>query len=160
MSYKVNNALRMTNAEIIRRLRSVKRMLLNKNQVLVYDKEIFSLPLQAQDEASFYTALDHNKRLFRKDVFLSEILNRPQLFDRNNFSLASVQQYVQDNSESICKSFSVTAMLFTKYRKQKDVVKHVIVCLGSIYHAPRVFYRDESSGRVVYQKSTEYMDLY
>ena len=160
MSYKVNNAARMTNAEIIRRLRSVKRMLLNKNQVLVYDKEIFSLPLQPQDEASFYTALDHNKRLFRKDVFLSEILNRPQLFDRSNFSLTSVQQYVQDNSDSICKSFSVTAMLFTRYRKQKDVVKHVIVCLGSIYHAPRVFYRDESSGRVVYQKSTEYMDLY
>jgi hypothetical protein len=135
-------------------------MLMNKNQVLVYTGEVFSLDIEIEDEALFYSALQHNKRVFNKGLFLSEITSRPELFNKENFALTSLQQYVQDNSASICKSFSVTALLFTKYRRQEQVCKHAIICLGSIYHAPRVLYRDELSKRVVYQKSFEYMDLY
>jgi hypothetical protein len=161
MPYKVSNCNYMTNAEVHRRLRSVKRMLSNKNQVLLYQGQIFSLPIEVEDEATFYSALSNNKVAFNKSIFLSEIIDRPNLFDRDSFSFcSSIQQYIQDNCQEICKSFSVTAMLFTKYRKQDKVEKHVIICLGSIYHAPRIFYRDELSGRVIYQKSTEYLDLF
>jgi hypothetical protein len=135
-------------------------MLLNKNQVLFYQGKIFSLPLRAFDESLFYSAVEKNKRVFSKACFLSEIASRPQLFDRSNYGLISLSQYIEDNSSNICKSFAVTGMLFVRYRKQRDVLKHAIICIGSIYHAPRVFYKDESSGRVVYEKSIEYMDLY
>jgi hypothetical protein len=145
----------LTIIEVYRRLRAVKRMLENKNQALLYDYKINSLDIKTVEPDVFYLAPVQ----FDKALFLQAVVDNESLFDRSLFIHRDLRSYIEERRYDICKSYSVTAMLFTKYRKQAIVSKHVIVCLGSIYHAPRIFYRDESSKRVVYEKVAEYNDL-
>jgi CTP synthase (UTP-ammonia lyase) len=146
----------MTVAEVHRRLRAIKRMLGNRNQVLYYQAlNLDCLQIDLTDVESFYTCPIH----FDKAQFLRYIGENKNLFNRDNFISGEVLDYVSNRKKTICRSFSVTAMLFTKYRDFTDVKKHVIVCLGSIYHAPRLFYKDIASGRIVYEKCSEYTDL-
>jgi hypothetical protein len=151
-----SNIKRMTTAEVYRRLRSIKRVLLNKNQALLYSKEITSLDIDLSNEEAFYL----RPVKFNDALFLETIANNKELFDKSNFIHQELMQYTRLNQKTICKSFAITAMLFTVYRKQQVIKKHVIICTGSIYHAPRIFYRDESSKKVIYEKHIEYSDLY
>jgi hypothetical protein len=156
-----SNAKRMTTAEVYRRLRSIKRVLLNKNQALLYNKEIICLDMglladrEIQSEDFYLRPVSFNDALF-----LKTIADNKELFDKSNFTHQELMQYVRSNQKTICQSFAITAMLFTVYRKQQVIKKHVIICTGSIYHAPRIFYRDESSKRVVYERVIDYSDLY
>lgn len=130
-------------------------MLENKNQALLYDHVINGLDIETVEPDVFYLAPSQ----FDKALFLQAIVENKSLFDRDRFIHQDLRSYIEERRYDICKSYSVTAMLFTRYRKQAVINKHVIVCLGSIYHAPRIFYRDESSKRVVYEKVSEYNDL-
>jgi CTP synthase (UTP-ammonia lyase) len=146
----------MTVAEVHRRLRAVKRSLANKSQVLYYQSlNLDCLKLDLTEVESFYTC----PISFDKKQFLAYIINKQSLFNQDNFIHADILDYVSNRKKTICKSFAVTAMLFTKYRDFSEVHKHVIVCIGSIYHAPRLFYKDMASGRIVYEKCSEYIDL-
>lgn len=149
-----NNVL--TVAEVHRRLRAIKRMLSNKSQVLYHrDEKLSRLQIDLADVETFYTC----PISFDKPQFLKHIGERKELFDRSQFIHTDVLDYVSTRKRTICKSFAVTAMLFTKYRDMTVLQKHVIVCIGSIYHAPRLFYKDVASGRVVYEKCYDYLDL-
>ncbi len=145
----------MNVAETHRRLRAVKKSLMNKNQALLYDAEINCLDIELCDEDEFYLA----PIKFDDQKFFSYLLNNAELFNKSNFVHQDLFEYVNDRKKDLCRSFATTAMLFTKYRKQSIINKHVIVNVGSIYHAPRIFYRDESSKRVVYERCSEYIDL-
>jgi hypothetical protein len=154
--YRHNTNDKLTVAEVHRRLRAVKRMLNNKSQVLYYRAEVLSrLNIELTDVENFYTC----PISFDKRQFLEHIGENKDLFDRSKFIHTDVLDYVSVRKKSICKSFAVTAMLFTKSRHIDVLQKHVIVCIGSIYHAPRLFYKDVSSNRVVYEKCTDYIDL-
>jgi hypothetical protein len=143
-------------AEVFRRLRAVKRLLLNKNQCLLYEAEIPRLEINLPSEDSFYLRPD----AFNDKLFLSVITANRQLFDKSNFKHQDLQAYCSLRSRDLIRPFSITAMLFTKYRRQHIFEKHVIICLGSLYHAPRIFYRDEKTKKVVYEKVTDYIDLF
>lgn len=154
--YRHNTNDRLTVAEVHRRLRAIKRMLNNKSQVLYYAAESLDcLNIELTDVENFYTC----PISFDKRQFLRYVGEKKELFNRSNFIHTDVLDYVSKRKRSICKSFSVTAMLFTKSRHIDVLQKHVIVCIGSIYHAPRLFYKDVASNRVVYEKCSEYIDL-
>lgn len=142
--------------EVYRRLSATKKMLLNKNQSLLYDGTIGRLSIDLPIEEDFYIC----PILFDDALFFEYMKSNESLFDKSNFVHQDIKQYIADNQSRICKSFSITAMLFTKYRRQEQIEKHVIICLGSLYHAPRVFYRDEKTKKVIYEKVPEYIDLY
>lgn len=142
--------------EVYRRLSATKKMLLNKNQSLLYDGLIENLRIDLPIEEDFYI----RPILFDDALFFEHLKSNASLFNKSNFVHQDIKQYIADNQSRICKSFAVTAMLFTKYRRQEEVKKHVIICLGSLYHAPRIFYKDKSTGRVIYEKVAEYIDLY
>jgi hypothetical protein len=151
----VNSHEKFVVAEVHRRLRAVKRMLLNKNQALLFNAEIPRLDIKLPREDEFYL----RPQAFNDKLFLSVLTANQQLFDKSNFLHQDLLAYCSLRAKQLTSAFAITAMLFTKYRKQDVVEKHVIVCIGSLYHAPRVFYRDEKTKRVVYEKVTEYLDL-
>lgn len=150
---------RMTAAEVGRRLRAIKRMLGNKSQVLLYVDHIHnkfdSLSIDISEAESFYV----NPIKFDKAQFLKYVGDNKKLFDKTNFIHDDLLSYVARNKKTLCKNFAVTAMLFVKFRRMDVTQKHVIVCTGSIYHAPRLFYKDVASDKVVYEKCSEYLDL-
>lgn len=150
---------RMTAAEVSRRLRAIKRSLNNKSQVLLYTDRIHnkfdSLSIDISEAESFYV----NPIKFDKAQFFEYLGENKKLFDRTNFMHDDLLNYVSTNKKTLCRNFAVTAMLFVKFRRMDVTQKHVIVCTGSIYHAPRLFYKDVSSDRVTYEKCSEYLDL-
>lgn len=154
-----NTNHRLTVAEVNRRLRAIKRSLNNKSQVLYYfDREtrLFdNLSIDLTNLESFYV----NPISFDKRQFLEYVRDNRKLFDVDNFIHQDTLEYTSKNKKTLCKNFAITAMLFTKFRDASIVQKHVIVCTGSIYHAPRLFYKDKLSGRIVYEKCSEYLDL-
>jgi hypothetical protein len=152
---KESTCKEMTVAEVYRRLRSVKRMLNNKSVSFVYDSEILCLNIELQTEIDFYLAPIN----FNDSVFFEAVTNNKKLFDRNLFIQQDLNEYVRLRRKKICKSFAITAMLLANYSKRYEINKHIIICTGSIYHAPRIFYRDEKSKKVIYEKSSEYLDL-
>lgn len=154
--YRENTNNRLTVAEVTRRLIAIKRMLKTKSQVLYFKSDVLDcLDIDLTDVDSFYTC----PIAFNKAKFYKYIADNKRLFDRDNFVHTGTLDYVSRRKRTICKSFAVTAMLFTKYRDYTNVHKHVMVCIGSIYHAPRVFYKDIASGNIVYEKCSEYVDL-
>lgn len=130
-------------------------MLKNKNIALMYDSKIISLQIELDSEIDFYLA----PIKFDDASFFNAVTANKDLFNRDLFIHQDMREYVRLRQRSICNSFSITAMLFTNLARDKKVSKHVIVCTGSIFHAPRLFYRDESSGKTVYERSSEYLDL-
>lgn len=154
--YRENTNNRLTCAEVTRRLLAIKRMLSTKSQVLYFKSDVLDrLDIDLTDVDSFYTC----PIAFNKAEFYRHIADNKRLFDRDNFIHTDTLDYVSRRKRTLCKSFAVTAMLFTKYRNHSIVHKHVIVCIGSIYHAPRLFYKDIASNNIVYEKCSEYVDL-
>lgn len=162
--YKESNTFRMSVSEVHRRLRAVKRELLNKNQVLFFsgdERQRFDrLDIDLPDESFFYSGFDRDScsRLIDQK-FTESCKNNKRIVDRANYIPCDLLTYVSMHKGTLTRSLAITAMLFTKYRCPSIVRKLVFVCTGSVYHAPRIFYKDMLSGNVVYTKCSDYSDL-
>lgn len=159
MSYNTSTHKRLTAIEVYRRLRAVKRQLANKNQLLVNISTIERLHIDLTPPDQFYIA----PISFDDAAFYQAILKNKSLFDLTLFRHRDLKSYVMQNRVAICRNFSIVSFLFTKYRRQDVIHKHAIICIGSIYHAPRIFYKDKTRAAdsdVIYEKAFEYVDLH
>lgn len=165
MPAKFSTHQKMTTTDVHKRLRCIKRMLLktdkaSKNsQVLFNVHDFYLLDVEIVDEVEFYL-MSEEKRKFPDQLFFDVISGCSDLFDRNKFKGVDVLSYVQEYKKKLCCNFAISSMMFTKYGDSEKIEKRVVICNGSVYHSPRIFYRLESSKQVVYEKAVDYLDLY
>lgn len=108
-----------------------------------------------KNEYNFIKTVDLSDRLIRDCVKQ----NRAMFADEESFQLFNISEYGDEYYKGLKRLFSVTCFcLFEKINSAKVTCKAVL-CLGSLHHAPRVFYRD-SRGKFWLEKLPAYIDLY
>lgn len=104
------------------------------------------------DEYNFVSAVELSEQIIRDCVKK----NRDLLVDNSNYKFYNTAGYVDDHYEYLRNLFSSTCMCFVNKYQRIDF--KVFVCLGSLHHAPRIFYRN-SRGRFIYERLSAYDDL-
>lgn len=148
-----------TAAEVHRRLKQVKNHLMKHKNQRVKFLCVENLPrlvfcdYDAEDEMNFVCADEITEQGFRevvqrhKDLFVAE----------NNYRYMNLKEYVKRYLSELQQLFSFTCMCFCD--KDGKVLFKVVVCLGSLHHAPRILFRNELTNKVFYEKLTAYDDL-
>lgn len=148
--------------EVKRRLRDTKEYLHRfKRQRLLFlaPEDSFRLPVislngyDCNDEYNFVSSASLSEYLIRQCVKD----NRELFVDESNFKSFTVVDYVDEYYDSLKRLFSVTC--FCLLDKNLNVSRKIVVCLGSLHHAPRVFYRDDKY-RFYFDKLASYNDLH
>jgi hypothetical protein len=153
---------RFTSAEVKRRLTETKRYLQRYNtQRLLFlaPKDHLMLPcihLEGYDclnDYNFVSTVDLTEQMIRDCVKD----NREMFVDESLFKIYSLQDYVDEYSDALKRLFCVTS--FCLLDRNKNFMMKIIVCLGSLHHAPRLFYKD-AKNRFYYDKLVAYDDLF
>lgn len=151
-----------TLAEVKRRLTECKRYLQRyKTQRLLFlaPNDHLSLPcisLQGYDclnEYNYVSTVDLSEKLVRDCVKN----NREMFVDESMFKLFNLFEYSEEYFDALRRLFCVTS--FCLLDRKKNMMMKVVVCLGSLHHAPRLFYKD-TKNRFYYCKLTAYDDLF
>jgi len=158
---KIPGTSHFTAAEVKRRLSEAKRYLQRyKTQRLLFlapDNHL-SLPcisLQNYDclnEYNFVNTVDLSEELIRQCVKD----NREMLVDESKFKIYNLHEYVDEYLDALRRLFCVTS--FCLLDRKKNMMMKVVICLGSLHHAPRLFYRNRQ-GRYLYERLVAYDDL-
>jgi hypothetical protein len=159
---KISATDHFTAAEVKRRLSEAKRYLQRyKTQRLLFlaPADHLSLPcisLQDYDclnEYNFVNTVDLSEELIRQCVKD----NREMLVDESKFKIYNLHEYVDEYLDALRRLFCVTS--FCLLDRKKNMMMKVVICLGSLHHAPRLFYRD-TKNRFYYDKLAAYNDLF
>lgn len=151
-----------TAAEVKRRLSEAKRYLQRyKTQRLLFlaPENHLSLPcisLQDYDclnEYNFVSTVDLSEELIRQCVKD----NREMFVNDNLFKSYNMFEYVDEYLDALRRLFCVTS--FCLLDTKKNMMMKVVICLGSLHHAPRLFYKD-AKNRFYYDKLIAYNDLF
>lgn len=152
---------RFTAAEIKRRIKHAKEYLQKyKTQRLLFlaPKDPLLLPTiyldgyNCYDEYNYVSSVDLSEELIRECVKD----NREMFVDESLFEFYNVIDYVNEFYIALQRFFSV--ICFCLLDKNNNVTCKVVLCLGSLHHAPRVFYRD-ARGKFYFDKLMMYDDL-
>ena len=148
-----------TLAEIKRRLRATKQHFERYRNQRVRFLCSHSLPVLQIDS---YNALDEMMFLYasqidRCDVESVVVANRDLFLDESSYKFMSLDEYVSCYRVELQRLFCVTCLRLCDIKG--NVLFRVVVCLGSLHHAPRIFYRNEKTQRVYFEKLVEYDDL-
>lgn len=107
-----------------------------------------------------------NEYNFVKTVDLSEHLirdcvrqNKELFTNEKNFQVFNVSEYGDEYYKGLKRLFSVTCFCLFEKTNNGKVTYKVVLCLGSLHHAPRIFYKD-SLGKFSFEKLPAYMDLH
>jgi hypothetical protein len=147
--------------EVKRRLKHAKEYLQRyKTQRLLFcaPKDHLLLPVielneyNCYDEYNFINSVDLSEDLIRDCVNQ----NRELFVDESGFVRFNVFDYANEYYDVLKRLFSVTC--FCLLDKDMNVDCKVIICLGSLHHAPRIFYRD-ARNRFSFDKLMMYDDL-
>jgi hypothetical protein len=147
--------------EVKRRLKYAKEYLQRfKAQRVLFlaPDDVCSLPwislqnYDCDDEYNFVSAVELKEEYVRECVRS----NRELFVDSSNYKFYHTTSYVDDYYCSLRRLFSVTCMCLINKYEQIDF--KVVVCLGSLHHAPRLFYRNRQ-GRYLYERLVAYDDL-
>ena len=148
-----------TAAEVQRRLRATKIYLMKyRNQRIKFlcSHNLPRLELlyyDAEDEMNFICASE-----LKEDAFKKVVRENLDLFaDENNYKHMSLSDYVDSHCAQLQQLFTFTCFYLCD-TQGKNLFK-VIICLGSLHHAPRILYRDELLNRTYYEKLVAYDDL-
>ena len=150
-----------SSSEVKRRLKHAKQYLQRfKTQRVLFlaPEDVCSLPrislqgYDSEDEYNFVSAVELKEEYVRECVKS----NRELFVDSSNYKFYHTTSYVDDYYCSLRKLFSLTCMCLINKYKQIDF--KVVVCLGSLHHAPRLFYRNRQ-GRYLYERLVAYDDL-
>ena len=159
---KVSATDHFTAAEVKRRLSEAKRYLQRyKTQRLLFlaPENHLSLPcisLQNYDclnEYNFVNTVDLSEELVRQCVKD----NREMFVDESKFKIYNLHEYVDEYLDALRRLFCVTS--FCLLDRKKNMMMKVVICLGSLHHAPRLFYKD-TKNRFYYDKLAAYNDLF
>lgn len=148
-----------TAAEVQRRLRATKEYLMKyKNQRMRFLcsqnlPRIELLYYDAEDEMNFICASELKEEHFKQVVRE----NKSLFVDENNFKYMSLSDYVDSHCAQLQQLFTFTC--FCLCDVEGKVLFKVIVCLGSLHHAPRILFRNELTNKVFYEKLITYNDL-
>lgn len=106
----------------------------------------------SEDEYNFVHAVELKEEYVRECVKS----NRDLFVDNSNYKFYHTTSYVDDYYYSLRRLFSVTCMcLIDKYQR---IDFKAVICLGSLHHAPRLFYRNRA-GKYLYERLVAYDDL-
>jgi len=150
-----------TSIEVKRRLKSAKQYL----QRFQTQRVLFLAPnnpallpfislqgYDSEDEYNFVSAVELKEDYVRQCVKD----NRDLFVDSSNYKFYHTTSYVDDYYYSLRRLFSVTCMcLIDKYQR---IDFKAVICLGSLHHAPRLFYRNRA-GKYLYERLVAYDDL-
>jgi len=148
-----------TVAEVQRRLRATKAYLMkyrNQRVKFLCSQNLPRLDLlryNAEDEMNFICANEIKEDEFRKVV--QE--NKSLFIDEKNYKHMSLSDYTDSHRSQLQELFTFTCFYLCD-TQGKNLFK-VIICLGSLHHAPRILYRDELLNRTYYEKLVAYDDL-
>lgn len=147
--------------EVKRRMRDAKRYLqrFDTQRVLfLAPDDSSSLPFislhgyDSEDDYNFVSTVDLTEEHIRTCVKN----NRDLFVDNSNYKFYHTASYVDDYYCSLRRLFSLTCMcLIDKYQR---IDFKVVICLGSLHHAPRLFYRNRRKD-YLYERLVEYDDL-
>ena len=149
-------------AEVKRRLNECKRYLQryrNQRALFLAPTNVLDLVVvdvenyDCYDEYNYVSSFDLSEQLIRDCVKC----NRALFVDDSLFKSFNVIDYVDRYFVALQRYFSLTS--FCLLDKNDDVFIKCIVCLGSLHHAPRVFYRD-CRFKFYFDKVAEYNDLF
>ena len=158
---KVIRTDQFSSIEVKRRMRDAKRYLqrFNTQRVLfLAPDDSCSLPFislqgyDSEDDYNFVSTVDLTEEHVRKCVKD----NRDLFIDNSNYKFFNTVEYVDSYLCSLRRLFSVTCMcLIDKYQR---IDFKVVICLGSLHHAPRLFYRNRRKD-YLYERLVAYDDL-
>jgi hypothetical protein len=147
--------------EVKRRLKQAKEYLQRfKTQRVLFlaPVDVCSLPYislqdyDCNDEYNFVNAVELKEEYVRECVKT----NRELFVDSSNYKFYHTTSYVDDYYCSLRRLFSLTCMCLIDKYEQIDF--KAVICLGSLHHAPRLFYRNRQ-GRYLYKRLVAYDDL-
>ena len=137
---------RFTKAEVRRRLKHAKDYLAKyrtQRVLFLAPDDHLSLPCislkdyDCENEYNYVSSVDLSEQLIRDCV--KE--NRELFVDHSLFKSYNTFEYADDYYDALQRLFSMTCFCLFTHRK-KEMTHKVVLCLGSLHHAPRVFYRD------------------
>ena len=148
-----------TVAEIKRRLRATKEYLMkysNQRTKFLCSQNLPRLELlryDAEDEMNFICASE-----LKEDELKKVVRDNQSLFvDEGNYKHMSLSDYVDSHRAQLQQLFTFTC--FCLCDTKGKVLFKVVVCLGSLHHAPRILYRNEITKKTFYEKLIAYDDL-
>ena len=160
---KIPGTDKFTKAEVKRRLKSAKDYLAKyKTQRLLFlapDDHLLlpCISLQSYDcenEYNYVSSIDLSEQLIRDCV--KE--NRELFVDHSLFKLYNTIEYADEYYDALQRLFSMTCFCLFTHRK-KEMTHKVVLCLGSLHHAPKIFYRDHRNNFYL-EKLPAYDDLF
>jgi len=149
-----------TVAEVHRRLRAVKQYLMKSSNQRIKLLCVRDLPridrlkdYDALDEFNFLNATD-----ITQEMFMTVVRENRQLFlDESNYRSMSLLDYANEYKSDLQNLFCFTCMCLCD--RENNVLYKIIICLGSLHHAPRILYRNEKMKKVHFEKLLSYCDL-
>lgn len=151
-----------TAAEVKRRMSAAKRYL----QRYRTQRVLFLAPNEASslttiylndydcyDEYNYVSSVELSDELIREHVRC----NRELFVDDSLYKMFSVNQYVDKYLVALKRFFSVTC--FCLLDSDDSVTYKVVICLGSLHHAPKLYYRDRRN-KFYIEKLVAYDDLF
>ncbi len=148
-------------AEVKRRIKHAKEYLQRyKTQRLLFlaPDNHFELPciyLEGYDclnEYNYVSSVELSEQLIRDCV--KE--NRELFVDESKFRSFNVIEYVDEYFDALQRFFCLTC--FYLLDRENRMTRKIVLCLGSLHHAPRIFYRDDRY-RFYFDRLSMYDDL-